>query len=349
MVGAAACIAAVGARSQPGVASVPPRTVDLISTDSILRWINAYRLKPDPASVPDVVRALARMGVFKEPESAGAYVGFIAGVIGANPARADDLIRRMFPLPSETHWVVVRAIAYSEHPEWKRLLETFTERMPTRRVMIDRYLNGQTPTLFQVASQRRPSMGQRVRHYLSYDAYFGAEKKQAPEAIDPSPEVLDTFWGYYFATGRYRPVSRIVAMLPWSKDTNSIDLLTLGNMAKYTLASNAVRDPNLLGMLKHDAERQPKQVASVLREVIEAAETVETARLRKEALAAMEELRRRGPAYRQTVSRWGQIGLGALSLGCIGAAASGMVALGLPCVVGGAATQAGLRYWEQQQ
>jgi hypothetical protein len=289
------------------------------------------------------------MGTFKEPEAAGAYVGFIAGVIGANPARAEELIHKMFPLPEETHWVIVRAIAYSEHPEWKRLLETFADRMPTRRVMIDRYLKGQTPTLFQVPSGRKQSMGQRVRYYFSYDTYFGDEKKVAPEALPPSPEVLDTFWGYYFATGRYRPVSRIIAMLPWTKDTNSVELLTLGNMAKYTLASNAVRDTNLLGMLKHDAERQPKQTASALREVIEAAETVETSRLRKDAMASIEELRRKGPAYRRTVANWGQIGLGALSLGCIGAAAVGAIALGLPCVVGGAASQAGLRYWEQQQ
>jgi hypothetical protein len=350
LIAVVAAIACIGAGPRPGSASTPPlRTVDLISSDSILRWINAYRHKPDPASVPDVVKALARMGVFKEPEAAGAYVGFIAGVIGANPARAEELIGRMFPLPDETHWVIVRAIAYSDHPEWKRLLEVFAERMPARRVMIDRFRAGQTPTLFQVASGRRQSVGQRVRYYFSYSTYFGADKKTSPEALEPSPEVLDTFWGYYFATGRYRAVSRIVAMLPLSKDSNSIDLLTLGNMAKYTLASNAVRDTNLLGMLKHDAERQPKQVARVLREVIEAAETVETARLRKEAIASIEELRRKGPSYRQTVSRWGQIGLGALSLGCIGAAAVGAVALGLPCVVGGAASSAGLRYWEQQQ
>ena len=53
------------------------------------------------------------MGAFKDPESAGAYVGFIAGVIGANPERAEELIGKMFPLPEENHWVIVRAIAYS--------------------------------------------------------------------------------------------------------------------------------------------------------------------------------------------------------------------------------------------
>ena len=331
----------------PAGSSTPSTTLELMSADSILRWINGYRQKPDPAGVPDVVKALSRMGTFKDPEAAGAYVGFIAGVIAANPARAEELIAKMLPLPEETQWVIVRAIAYSDHPEWRRLLEVFAPKMPTRGVMIDRFLTGQSPRLFQVAPEKPQSLYQKARDY--YETHYGDKTTAPPAALEPSPELLDTFWGYYFATGRYRPVARIVAMLPWSLDNNSVELLTLGNMAKYTLASNAVRDSNLLGMLKHTAERQPKQTARVLREVIEAAETVETAQLRKAAMASIEELRRKGPASRREVSKWGNIGVGALSLGCIGAAAVGAIALGLPCVVGGAMSQAGLRYWESQQ
>ena len=328
----------------------PMRLSDLLSTESVLRWINNYRFKPDPASVPDVVKALSRMGAFKDPEQAGPYIGFIAGVIAANPDRADELIAKMFPLPEENHWVIVRAIAYSGHPEWKRLLQVFGDRLATRRVMIDRYMSGQSPTLFQVAPKRSKSKRQRVGYYFSWDTYFGQAKKNGSrEALEPTPELLDTFWGYYFATGRYRPVARIIGMLPWSKDGNSVELLTLGSMAKYTLASNAVRDPNLLRMLKQALEQHPKPVATVLREVVDAAETVETSRIRKEAMAALEELRRKGPASRREASRWGRIGIGALSLGCIGAAAVGAIALGLPCVVGGAMSSAGLHYWETQQ
>ena len=39
----------------------------------------------------------------------------------------------------------------------------------------------------------------------------------------------------------------------------------------------------------------------------------------------------------------------AIALGCIGAAALGQVYLGLPCVVGGALSSAGLKYYESQQ
>jgi hypothetical protein len=165
---------------------------------------------------------------------------------------------------------------------------------------------------------------------------------------DKSPELLDTLWGYYFATGSYGPIARIVNLLPWSNDRDSTDRLTIGSMAKYTLASNAARDTALLAMLKAASKNQPKDTAKVLAEVIEAAETMETTRLRKDALASIEELKRKGPGYKRDVSTWGKIGTGALALGCIAAAATGQVYMGLPCVIGGAASSAALNYWETQ-
>jgi len=100
--------------------------------------------------------------------------------------------------------------------------------------------------------------------------------------------------------------------------------------------------------LREAHERTPKETAKVLAQVIDAAETVETAKLRKEAFAAIEELRRKGPAYRRNVSWWGQIGQGALAVGCIAAAATGQVYLGLPCVITGGVSSAALSAWEKQ-
>ena len=90
----------------------PSRLVDLVSPDAVLRWINAYRAKPDPEGVPTVVLTLSRFGAFKDPETAGAYVGFIAGVMAANPSKAEELIGKMLALPASDHWVIVRAIAF---------------------------------------------------------------------------------------------------------------------------------------------------------------------------------------------------------------------------------------------
>jgi hypothetical protein len=118
-------------------------------------------------------------------------------------------------------------------------------------------------------------------------------------------------------------------------------------MAKYTLAINASRNSDLLATLKRAATQdQPEGVKPVLADVIEAAEAVDTAKLRNEALAAIEELKRRGPGSRRDLSLWGQVGEGALAIGCIAAAVAGQVEFGIPCVIGGAATSAALRMWD---
>ena len=69
---------------------------------------------------------------------------------------------------------------------------------------------------------------------------------------------------------------------------------------------------------------------------------------RKLALAAIEELKRKGPGYKRDISTWGQIGQGALALGCIVAATTGHVELGLPCIISGAASSAALSVWGGQ-
>jgi hypothetical protein len=105
-----------------------------------------------------------------------------------------------------------------------------------------------------------------------------------------------------------------------------------------------VRDLNLLAMLKWSVKSQPKETAKVLNEVIETAEDVDTGHMRKESLAAIDELKQKGPNSKRDLTSMGQIGQGALSMGCIVAAATGQIELGIPCVVGGAAYSAGLQY-----
>jgi hypothetical protein len=329
-------------------AAKPNYYYDLASLDGVLRWINAYRAKPDPAGVPAAVKALSRFGAFKDPEQAGVYTGFLAGVIRANPDRAEELVGKMLPLPPGDQWMIVRAVAYSGHPDWRNMLRRLADRLPARRVMIDKHLAGTLPNLWQIPLDQKPSTWETVRSYVTLEKLRGKEPPKLV-TIETSPELLDTFWGYYFATGAQRPVWRIIAMLPMSKDAESVERLTLGNMAKYTLASNAARDMELIAMLRSARDSQPKETATILTELIEAAETVETARLRRDAMASIDELRRKGPGSRRNVSLWGQVGQGALALGCIAAAATGHVELGLPCVIGGGVSSAALGYWEKQQ
>jgi len=284
-----------------------------LTAQTILKWISAYREKPEPDKLPELVKAMSGLGLFKELDQAGVYQGFIAGVIAANPEIAEKLIAEMFPLPPEDHVVIVRAIAYSGLKGWKELLQKFVERMPTKKVLIEHHLYGKGATF---------------------------------ETLDlkASPSHIDIMWGHYFASGNFKGIERIISVLPWSKDRNDVEKLTLGSMAKWTMATNLQSDPRLLAYAKRQLESVPKDTAKELREVITAAETYETSAIRKQAMAAVEELRRKGPEFARNVSWWGQAGQTALAFGCIVASALGQAQVGIPCVIGGALSNVALKY-----
>ena len=329
-------LAAVLAVGQAGVALAA--VAEPAPAERVLSWIKTYRDKPEPDLLPEAVRVLAASGAFREPDAAGVFVGFMAGVVGSNPRKAERLARAMLKVEPEDNWAVIRAVAYSGHPEWRRLLRRLEKAAPNRRTMIEAYVSGRLPTLEEYAVIETPTAWQRMRARMPWSA-----SPPAP-GLEPSPVVMDTFWGYYYATGALLPLSNIASLLPWSGDYDDAGRLTLGSTAKYSLAVNSSRDAELLDALKAARGYQRADVVVHLDEVIFAAETAEMGKLKSEANAALNDLRQKGPAYKRKISWWGKMGEGAISLGCVAAAATGQVQLGVPCVVGGATYSATLRY-----
>src|SRR4051812_24985097 len=332
-------------------AAVAPEIDPRASLGVVQQWIYNYRAKPDYAHVPAAVRVLFHSQTFKEPENAGIYLGFVAGASGSNPAKADQLINSLFPIPPEDEWVIVRAVAYSGVPDWRNILRRLALRMPARKVMIDSYLAGRLPILNEIPlEETRPGMMDKLRGTFTRNPFAKDERKVNTKlTFAGNQDLLDTLWGYYFATGSHVPIQRIVQMLPWSKSRDTLDKLTVGSMARYTLASYAVRDASLREFLRSELARQPAAVKAPLTEVVEAADTVQIGALRKDALAAVDELKAKGSDSRRDIGFWGQVGVGAVALGCVSAAALGQVAVGIPCVIGGSASQGFLSFWEKQQ
>jgi hypothetical protein len=335
----------------PAYAAATPEIDPRASLSVVQQWIYNYRAKPDYGHVPAAVRVLFHAQSFKEPENAGIYLGFIAGAIGSNPAKAEQLVSSFFPVAPEDEWVIVRAIAYSGLADWRNLLRRMAPRMPGRKVMIDSYLAGTLPTLNAIPlEEATPGMLDKVRGVFTKNPFAKDDKKlRMRQTFAGNQDLLDTLWGYYFATGSHIPIVRIMQMLPWSKSRDTVDKLTVGSMARYTLASYAVRDAGLREFLRGELAGQPAAIKAPLAEVIEAADTVQLGAVRKDALAAVEELKAKGSDSRRDLSFWGQVGVGAVALGCVSAAALGQVAVGVPCVIGGSASQGLLSFWEKQQ
>jgi len=288
------------------------------SNEQLLTWINGYRRHPEPQRVPEAVKAMSRFNLMKDAEQSGIYIGFAAGAIGANPEIAESLVTKMFPLRPEDQVIIIKAIAYSGLPNWRKLMVKFVERMPARRDLIEKFLYGNKPILTALS-------------------------------IEDDATVIDLNWGYYFATGWEAPIRRIVAALEYSVDKDKVDKLTIGAMAKWTLAQNASRDNDLLMMLKKISADSDPKIRKPLTEVIEASETVELSKLRKDALASIEELKSKGSESLRNYNWWGQTGQTVLALGCVAAGVLGQIEFGIPCVVGGAVSTAALKYFQPSQ
>lgn len=325
-----------------GVAQAAPQAGP--TKEGVLGWINAYNPKRDVGRVPAVMKVASELGLLSDPEGGGMYVGFMAGVIGANPKSAPGIIKKLLVIRTADQWALVRAIAYSGHPDWRGLMTRFAKEMPDRATMAQRYLDGTLPTPGTPVAEEKATWKDRVNPRK----WFGRKDKDRPVPLEERPEIIDVYWGYYYASRSSRPVERLVGMLRWSQERDSVERLTIGSMAKFTMAMNASRDMKLLRLLKQLQARQTdRKTATQLAETIEAAETMEISPLRKEALDRLEELKRMGPGSKRDMAWWGKLGQGAISLGCVAAAATGQVALGVPCVVGGAATSGILYYLTQ--
>ena len=164
--------------AQPAWAEKAPEIDPRASLGVVQQWIYNYRAKPDYAHVPAAVRVLFHSQTFKEPENAGIYMGFIAGAIASNPAKAEQLVNSFFPVPPEDEWVIIRAIAYSCLPEWRTLLRKVAPKMPGRKVMIDAYLDGSLPILTEIRlEEEKPGMMDKLRGAFTRNPFAKEEKK----------------------------------------------------------------------------------------------------------------------------------------------------------------------------
>ena len=302
----------------------PAGPIEAFSTpERLLDWVYDYSKKPNPSRVPAAVRAMRGLGLFADEEKGAFCTGFIAGVLGNNPKAGPSLVAQMFPMPDKDQAVIIRAIAYSGRPDWRELLTKFKPRMPLRQPLIDSYLSGSAKTLMEV------------------------------DLADGSP-VVYTLWGYYVATGHYDPVVRIIEALRWSKnkddgsfswrkmvsgwrhDPSAVDKITVGATAKWTLASYAERNRDLIELYRAEYARQPQDVARPLKDVIEAAQVFESEKVRKDQFGAIEDAQKLKATNEAGMSKAATAGSIAIATGCVAASALGQVYIAVPCVIGGA-------------
>ena len=244
-------------------------------------------------------------------------------MLGANRKDGPALVAKMLPMPDKDQAVLIRAIAFSGRPDWRDLLTKYKARMPLREPLIDSYLSGKAKPLMEVE-------------------------------LSDGPAVVYTLWGYYVATGQYEPVVRIMQALRWSRnkddgnfsirkifsgwhnDPSAVDKISTGATAKWTLASYAERNRDLLDLYRAEYTRQPPEIAKPLKDVIEAAEVFESEKIRKDQFASIEEAQKLQATNEAGMSKAATAGSIAIATGCVAASALGQIYIAVPCVIGGA-------------
>jgi len=314
----------------PVLASPEPEPIEqqrsegsFATPERLVDWVYNYHAHPTPWRVPAAVRAMRELGLFTDEEKGSFCTGFIAGVLGANPKDGPALVGKMLPMPDKDQAVLIRAIAYSGRPDWRELLTKYKDRMALRQPLIDSYLSGKAKTLMEVD-------------------------------LSDGPSVVYTLWGYYVATGQYEPVVRIMQALRWSKNKNdgnfslkkifsnwrndpsAVDKISTGATAKWTLASYAERNRDLLSLYRAEYERQPKEIAQPLRDVIMSAELFESEKIRKDQFGAIEDAQKMKATNEAGMSKAATAGSIAIATGCVAASALGQIYIAVPCVIGGA-------------
>ena len=302
----------------------PQRSEGSFATpERLVDWVYNYHAHPTPWRVPAAVRAMRELGLFTDEEKGSFCTGFIAGVLGANPKDGPALVGKMLPMPDKDQAVLIRAIAFSGRPDWRELLTKYKDRMALRQPLIDSYLSGKAKTLMEVD-------------------------------LSDGPSVVYTLWGYYVATGQYEPVVRIMQALRWSKNKNdgnfslkkifsnwrndpsAVDKISTGATAKWTLASYAERNRDLLSLYRAEYEHQPKEISQPLRDVIVAAEAFESEKIRKDQFGAIEDAQKLQATNEAGMSKAATAGSIAIATGCVAASALGQIYIAVPCVIGGA-------------
>ncbi len=299
-------------------------SADFTTANGIIDWASDYRQHKQPWRLPQAVHAMEALGLFGDDEKGGFCIGFIAGVIGSNPRDGAKLISGMFPLPPKDQEMIIKAIAYSGRPDWQDLLVKFAPKMPLRKPLVDDFLTGKEPTLLDV-----------------------------PLTSGGTP-LIYTLWGYYAATGQYQPVLRIIQALQWSKNKEvpgfswaklwrgwtkagaDVNKITIGGTAKWTLASYAERNRELLKLYQAELQNQPPDITEPLKEVIHAASLYESDKIRKDQLGAIADAQKRKAVDEAGMSKLATAGSIGIATGCLAAGAMGQTEVAVPCVIGGA-------------
>lgn len=205
-IGLLAAIAAAGFQSAS--AAEPARPA--VATPGTI--VATYHQKPSVAAALTFIETELSGDHLSSASRRMRLIGFMAGLVAADPAFVDRLAPLFRKLPGDQPMRLVRAIAYSGRPDWSLHAARLKNLWP--------------------------------EHASGIETISAKGGRPIPHLTDTKNVlVIDLAAGYWGATGNAAAIERIIAALPTHRMTQSAEQLLVGQAARWHLAAASRTDP----------------------------------------------------------------------------------------------------------
>lgn len=198
-------------------------------------WMTYYYLDPRPDEVPEVLREIAKQGLFNNDDAQAPLSGFFAEVFRANPDRLAEWIKPFRGVP-DRH-VIYSGLWMANSKQGKAALES-------------------------LAKAARADEGKRL-HALA----VSVPPTLQAMSID-SPAALDFLWGSFMASGSEEPVLRIISQMKRANTKGNIAETLIGGAAQWSVSANARQHPKVLRIVTASVATSDAETTSILKGII---------------------------------------------------------------------------------
>jgi hypothetical protein len=199
------------------------------------KWTTYYYLEPKPELTVEMVRRMAKAGYLEDDSDASTPATFFLGqVFAQNPKKISEWMPQLKDLTEGQEDTLMLALYASNTKEARDFLLFESKNYP--------------PALHERMVELA---GQKPYNLLAQDVV--------------NPEILDAFWGAFFATGDERYVLKVISALGEKKGEMGL----VAGAAKWSLKSNAAQHKKVLQICLDQLDKQPEGVKPVLKQVID--------------------------------------------------------------------------------
>ena len=209
-----------------------------MSSAEVQSWVTYYYQNPNPALIPQAISTLREAGILTKETAIPPLVSFFSFVFRDNSEQIKNWFSQFSTLSDSEQKPLILALWYANTPQSREQL-----------VLLQKQVSNEIAQRISSLLQEQPTPIESL-------------------AIN-SPSILDMLWGAFMATGEAKYVIRIMSALPLVKFENDPEKFLIGEAARWSLISNAVQHQKVMEICIAELDRQPVEIASILKEIIE--------------------------------------------------------------------------------